>query len=237
VSIKGTSMLVALALGLLANAARPAAPPVNRVRPQDATFRDVIARCSRLLDSEAADGEACSDAFADVPRMLRQVFDADFAEYIALTRPAALTHNVTCLKPADADAAIRGDGLVVAEMVEGRVCDGCTGTCARMALHGFATAEECERMCTLAEVHMAPPTTPGSAPVSMGQLSLTECAASGDVELTLIMARVVERLRRATAHEYGLPLARLAFHSVFVSRWEVAVGAAKHGTPPDVTKG
>ena len=35
----------------------------------------------------------------------------------------------------------------------------------------------------------------------------------------LLLVRLVERLRRAVAYEYGLPLASVAPHTAFVSQW------------------
>jgi hypothetical protein len=47
---------------------------------------------------------------------------------------------------------------------------------------------------------------------------LMACAAAGDVRTTLLYLRLVERMRRATAHEYGLCLSSITPKQTFVSR-------------------
>ena len=47
---------------------------------------------------------------------------------------------------------------------------------------------------------------------------LMACAASGDVRATLLFVRLIERMRRATAHEYGLHLSTVLPRQTFVSR-------------------
>jgi hypothetical protein len=110
----------------------------------DVLFQDAVSRCESLL----AGCEGADSAFAEVPRMLRAVFDADFELYCRQTRPAASTLNMTCLCPDDPQAAIRGDSLIDASLRPGRVClDGaCGGSCSRLVLSEFATAAECEEL-------------------------------------------------------------------------------------------
>eukprot|EP00964_Phaeocystis_antarctica_P105491 scaffold70488_cov59-Phaeocystis_antarctica.AAC.4 len=63
------------------------------------------------------------------------------------------------------------------------------------------------------------------------QLSLASAAYHGGPRLALLMVRQVEKLRRAVAYEYGLPLASVAPHTAMVSRWGPEHGGCADGTP------
>ena len=63
------------------------------------------------------------------------------------------------------------------------------------------------------------------------QLSLASAAYHGGPRLALLMVRQVEKLRRAVAYEYRLPLASVAPHTAMVSRWGPEHGGCADGTP------
>lgn len=223
ISLAGTSRAVLLG----SSSASPTRGSSAGAGKPDALFQDAVSRCESLL----AGCEGADSAFAEVPRMLRAVFDADFELYCRLTRPTASTLNMTCLCPDDPGAAIRGDGLINAALRPGRVCvDGaCGGSCSRLVLPEFATAAECDALRCLAAEHMALAAGDAGA-AHMQQFNFVDSVTGGHVRTTLLMVRLVERLRRATAHEYGLPLPSVAPHSAFVSRWAPGAGCGD-GTP------
>jgi hypothetical protein len=211
----------------------------------DTTFEYATLVCERMAHSS---GEAVTEedfvAFQSVPHLLRTVFDADFEHYRELCRPSASIQQLRCLRPTDsADYGpsgpnIRGDNLMSLETEAGRVClDGaCTDACSRVVVPTFATHAECEELCRLAPALMGPLPDGESlsddecALAGNPQLGLCECAASGDPRTTLLFVRLVERLRRAVAYEYGLELASVAPHTMFFSRW-AQQGACGSGTP------
>lgn len=190
----------------------------------DALFESVAKTCERLLEGKA------DDSFIDVPQRLREIFDLDHERYVRETRAGASARNVTCMRPKNEDEYfeqphIRGDGLMDVELEPGRVCrDGCcTGECSRVVLPSFATDSECELLCRFA-ADLMPMPDPEAGPsegcfVEDTQANLAMCAAAGQARRMLTVCRVVERLRRAVAHEYGLTLASLAPHSSFLSQW------------------
>ena len=93
----------------------------------------------------------------------------------------------------------------------------CSSCCSRVAVSDFATDREAEELCRFADALMAsgPPAGDAHADLDMDEscaastmLHLSECAALGKVHTraVLLFVRLVERLRRAVAYEYGLPL-------------------------------
>jgi hypothetical protein len=184
-------------------------------RSADVMFEEMISRCEAMLEKDVLTEDAI--AFAeDVPTLLRAVFDADFQRYLNQSRPYANVDNLTCISPVTEATAWRGgpDDLTRVAMRTGRTCpDGaCSGTCSRMLAADMATDAECEELCSRVSallLHAAP----GS------NFRVADFAAADDVRATLLFSRLLERLRRATAHEYGLPLASVAPHSPFVSQW------------------
>lgn len=193
--------------------------------------------CERVMFGDGDEEDIAM--FMSVPQMLRAVFDADEQKYREESRRAASAQNVTCLRPVlesrpDASGvAIRSDGLMEVELTPGRTClEGeCSKECSRVVVPTFATPAECEELSRVAAKLMTGEDEPGADPAAgLSQLDLCQMAAIGDPRPILLFVRLVERLRRAVAYEYGLPLAGLAPHTSFVSRW-VAGGGCGSGTP------
>ena len=178
-----------------------AAPPDLQLRLQisstedrHAAFSEIVDRCENFAED--------FESFLGVAEQLRDVFDADFEQYQLQRRSDASSQNVTCLRPTMAGLPIRGDGLVNVETEAGRICcDDCTDACSRVVVPGFAAETECAELCTLAAAVMEDDLSETAAT----QLSLASAAYHGSTRLTLLMVRQVEKLRRAVAHEYGLP--------------------------------
>ena len=137
---------------------------------------------------------------ADVPRMLHHVFDADMRH---LLRREKLTTNLTCMQPelSGIEAAAHNinyvlDDSTMAELplVEGRKCQKgrCCDACSRNVFPTFATPAETDLE-----------TFPGLAQFTFNDL---ETVAASTI---LQFVRLIERVRRAIAHEYGLPLAHV----------------------------
>lgn len=145
--------------------------------------------------------------------MLCAVFDADAAELRSHHRSVA---NVTCLRPAAGTdgSQLFDDSLLDAPLETGRVCRGgaCDCACSRVRLSRAATSAECARVEALAAELMDADVGP------MANLYLKYSAAAGKLPLHLTLLRLVERLRRAVAHEYGVPLHTLTPRQAFVSR-------------------
>lgn len=226
--------------------ARPAAaPPVffDKANLAEVAFEDAIRRCESI---KYGGGTSSKDlmAFLEVPALLRTVFDADEQYYMSDTRPAASVQNLTCTRPVlDVDwrpgGAIRGADLMDVKIEPGRACAAgqCSGTCSRVAVPDFASHSECEELCKLASEIMEPlmpedidPDEEMCALAGLPQLDLCSVAAFGEPRLMLLAVRLVERLRRAVAREYGLPLSTVAPHTSYISRW-VADGGCGDGTP------
>lgn len=238
-------MLVCLAAAAMNVAGTRLHSSTVRTRTTDSVFQDACNICERVLA-----GDNPEDAFAEfltVPVLLREVFEADAEKYLQATRPGSAAQELMCLRPAALDleadeledmfgGAIRGDGLVDLSLEPGRVAgdvlDGsCSGRCSRVVMPEFATEAECAELARLASSIMAPPMENDDPdPVALTQLGLGDCAAQGHARTTLLFVRLVERLRRAVAHEYNLPLETVAPHTAFVSRW-VAKGGCGSGTP------
>lgn len=157
---------------------------------------------------EAAAGTQASHLPAAVPQLLRLVFEADLQQLINREK---LISNVTCMQPAMEGT---GTNLIDEELVqltlrEGRVCEGgeCCAACSRVAFPLFATATETEAFLQELQHAIVPP---------LHQFSLQKCAFR-DMRTTLLFVRFVERMRRAIAHEYGLPLSSVLPMQTFVS--------------------
>ena len=106
-------------------------------------------------------------------------------------------------------------------------CEGCSAACSRVVVPRFAGGAECAELCRLADAVMEADL--GDTVIT--QLSLASAAYHGGPRLTLLMVRLVEKLRRAVAYEYGLPLASVAPHTAMVSRWGPEHGGCADGTP------
>jgi hypothetical protein len=137
---------------------------------------------------------------ADVSRMLHHIFDADMNHL--LTREKVTT-NVTCMQPrndgiegkAKAMSYIFDDAAAKdLPLSEGRRCEGgdCCDECSRNVFPTFATERE-------SSFDVFP---------ELGSISFNELqhVASGTI---LQFVRLIERVRRTIAHEYGLPLSSI----------------------------
>jgi len=195
-------------------------PPCRRDCAEDwnaeaVMFDDIVARCKALLSNTPT-----SPAFSDVPGLLRSVFEADFERYLTQSRRGAQVQNLTCVSPI-AEEDLTHD----VPMRTGRTCleGACSCTCSRVLASNFASHAECEELCGVVTTLLV------GAPQG-ANVRVADFAASGDVRATLLIIRIVERLRRAIAHEYGLDLASIAPHSAFVSQW-VFRGYSNSHTP------
>ncbi|KAL1529580.1 hypothetical protein AB1Y20_000523 [Prymnesium parvum] len=153
-----------------------------------------------------------------VPRLLRQVFDEDFRRVLRTSGDRAKTvHNLTCFQPEEGvDGSLLFDeALTALPLREGRVCLGgeCCSACSRVTFPQLATHRECVDFRRQLDSVMAP-----ASEHPHHNLYLASCAAAGDVRTTLTFIRLVERMRRVVAHEYGLQLANIAPRSTFISR-------------------
>jgi len=131
----------------------------------------------------------------DVPRMLHHVFDADLRH---LLRREKITTNVTCMQPSESGLTTQGMNYIFddsaakdLDLTEGRRCEGgtCCDACSRNVFPTFATNGE----------------TDLEAFPELGYLTFNELefVAAGTI---MHFVRMIERVRRTIAHEYGLPL-------------------------------
>ncbi|KAL7468777.1 hypothetical protein ACHAXS_009009 [Conticribra weissflogii] len=134
---------------------------------------------------------------ASVPQMLHHIFDADLKHL--LTREK-ITKNITCMQPDDTDekgAALRMNYIFDDSshkdlpLKEGRRCEGgsCCDACSRNIFPTFASRAETS-LTTFPEI------------ASLTFNELTTVSAASILQFT----RLIERVRRTIAHEYGLPL-------------------------------
>ncbi len=159
----------------------------------DAAFWAAVALVEATPDDEALTAEA--------PRLLHRVFDADFA---LLQRRERVTTNVTCMQPAlegGVEGLKAGIGYIFDDddhanlpLKEGRRCtDGqCCDACSRVLFPAMAlpTEYDLERFPELEK------------------FNFNDCTKM-DTATTLNFVRLVERIRRSIAHEYGLPLSTI----------------------------
>ena len=135
---------------------------------------------------------------ANVTRMIHNIFDAD---QLLLQQREKLTTNVTCMMPDEStgmDGAARKMNYVFDDgdhknlpIAEGRRCEGgnCCDKCSRNIFPTFATDKE---SCL--------ETFPQLASLTFNELEKVSTS-------TIIQfVRLIERVRRTIAHEYGLPL-------------------------------
>jgi len=136
----------------------------------------------------------------DVPRLLHHVFDADMRH---LLRREKLTTNLTCMQPED--RGVEGVGAAMTYIFDdtahadlklspGRKCEGgsCCDACSRNTFPSFALPSETDE-----EVFPR-----------LNQFSFNDLKAASFGTI-LMFVRLIERVRRTIAHEYGLPLATL----------------------------
>jgi len=110
-------------------------------------------------------------------------------------------------------------------LLEGRACRGgaCCAACSRVTYDALITPAEAEAFTR--ELDFVWPEDTGH------QFSLSKCAFR-DARTSLLFVRYVERMRRAIAHEYGLPLATVTPLQTFVSCFE-GEGAKQGGLHSD----
>lgn len=160
----------------------------------NAAFWSVVNAVDRAEEEE-------SPLSGDIPRMLHHVFEADM-KY--LLRREKITTNVTCMQPAGADGeagAARRMNYIFDDsahkhlpLTEGRCCEGgnCSDACSRNIFPTFASHKE-----------VSLETFPEMASLTFNDLRRVSAR-------TIIQfARLVERVRRTVAHEYGLPLSSI----------------------------
>ena len=152
---------------------------------------------------------------------------------------------MTCLCPVDGSD---GSGLFGEELLRfqaeqtqvGRQCRGgsCAPACSRVAYAGLATSQECTELRERAEALLAYCDVNGGneddgEDGDVSNLDLSDAAESGDVRLALLLLRLIERLRRVVAHEYGLPPSRLVASTAFVARIRAASAERRRGRRAD----
>lgn len=160
----------------------------------DAAFWAVVDAVDRAEEEDRA-------LSASITQMLHHVFDADLRHL--LTREQ-ITTNVTCMQPDEAvgtAAKARRMNYIFDDsshkdlpLVEGRVCEGgdCCEACSRNIFPTFTTEDE-----------ISPSKFPG-----LNQLTFNELETVSSASI-IQFVRLIERVRRTMAYEYGLPLSTL----------------------------
>ena len=164
----------------------------------EATTNEAFWAVVQAVDLAEAEDRALA---ADVPRMLHHIFDADLRHLLGREK---ITINVTCMQPDESqglEAAARRMNYIFDDsahkdlpLTEGRKCEGgaCCDKCSRNIFRTFATEEECSLE-----------TFPELASLTFNNLETISAA-------TIIQfVRLIERVRRTMAHEYGLPLSSI----------------------------
>lgn len=212
-------MMLFLLFGSASVHFQPAMPrrPVVPCQPAstaDKLFDSVVDLCIAHKRGVDVDFERVPWLFDEVLRQdeaaLRELY-VDRSGYLR-----AIT-NLTCLQPLDGD----GDGvqqtfneeLLALPTREGRACvrGACSCACSRVTL-SLASEEVCARLVEHAAA-LQPPAASGTH-----NLHLKLCAAAGELPTTLLFVRLLERMRRATAIEFGVPLRSLSPRQAFISR-------------------
>ena len=174
------------------------------VQLDEETVQHVFFLAVAMAEATPQDGTLSEE----VPPLLHHVFDADMEQLI--TRQKSVT-NVTCMQPVTVGSGyeVINDDLLAVPLTEGRACDGgdCCVECSRVNLPTFASHREADIFIEELQQVIVPP---------LHQFSLQKCAFR-DMRTTLIFVRLVERMRRAIAHEYGLSLATVTPLQTFVS--------------------
>ena len=182
-------------------------------------FESAAGYCARRVAGDDA------TLHEDVPALLRAVFDADMHRCASLESKAC---SLPCRRPA---AGVDGYGLFDDELIDlsteaGRVCKGgsCCDSCSRVWQDRFATEEECEVLCRRCASLM-----PLASRNEEATLTLARCAEARDVGATLLLLRLIERMRRAICRAYSLPLEALSPESAFVSRIPCGASSENYG--------
>lgn len=181
-------------------------------------YDKAIDLCERVV----AHGDATA-SLIEVPALLQETFAADFERVLSSAR-RDLISNLTCLCPAD---GTDGTGLFGDELMHfqesstqvGRQCDGgaCGPACSRVTYSGVASPEECAELRALVAARLVADDLEEEAG-AVANVDVSDAADAGDVKLAFLMLRLIERLRRMVAHEWGLAPAQVRASSAFVAR-------------------
>uniref|UniRef100_A0A7S4EIH1 Fe2OG dioxygenase domain-containing protein n=1 Tax=Pseudo-nitzschia australis TaxID=44445 RepID=A0A7S4EIH1_9STRA len=136
----------------------------------------------------------------DLPQMLHHIFDADLRHL--LTREQQ-TLNVTCMQPRDdgIEGKARAMNYIFDDsshkdlpLSEGRRCEGgtCCDACSRNVFPTFASEQEIDW-------NLFP---------EIGSISFNDLGKVSSASI-IQFTRLIERVRRTIAHEYGLPLSSI----------------------------
>ena len=196
---------------------RPAAPDA------DALFAAAVSLYEQVRDDDLARVTAAPGRKArlvEAARLLDRVFELDHAAAVAAiyggggsAAGARQLTNLTCVRPAN--AAHRGPAapqlfdrdLVALPLERGRacVCGGCSPACSRVLMPGLVAEEEADALVELAARHLPGLEEDRDAEFAVDEtLHLKFTAAIGDLALHLLYVRLVERVRRVVAVEYGV---------------------------------
>ena len=135
---------------------------------------------------------------ADVPIMLHHIFDADLQHLIGREK---ITLNVTCKQPEESGLTTHGMNYIFDDsshkdlpLIEGRRCEGgtCCDACSRNIYRTFASEAECSLQ-----------TFPDLSALTFNNLERVSSAS------IIQFTRLIERVRRTIAYEYGLPLSTI----------------------------
>lgn len=158
-------------------------------------------------------------SFSRVPGLLTRAFDMDEAEILQRSKSV---RRVPCRRPVKAESGygrFDEDLLTLCTESGDRICKNgrCCEVCSRVVMPDLATTSECNIVRRRVESIL-----PGLEHGPDATLNLIDAAfvagPKACVRSTLLMIRLVERLRRAIAHEYKIPLSCIAPDAAFVSR-------------------
>ena len=140
----------------LASLATAVATPVAAAGlDPDAAFEAAVRHCEDCVRAPAD-----TPLSAEVPRLLRAAFDADFERLLA--RGGRAVTNVTCMQPAEAfegSQQLFDDELLAVPLREGRVCRGgvCCDACSRVAFDSLVTPAEADAFLEELQYAIVPP--------------------------------------------------------------------------------
>lgn len=198
--------------------------PTLAQKATQSSFQRAIDLCQRKLAG------GCTTSLHEVPNLLAQVFASDHEQTLARTERSVT--NTTCLCP---KSGVDGQGLLDEDLVAvqafqtdrgARQCagGGCSDACSRVTVASFASRAECEALVGGIEAH-----TPPTMAHEEFTLDLEELCATADVATTLTFLRLIERLRRLVAHEYGVARECIFIESAFTSRIPADAPQAAYG--------
>lgn len=190
------------------------ASTLHAMAPPHAAVTSLVTSAADHLFETAVHHASSPTPSPALPSLLRRVFEADYAR---LRSGPRLVTNLTCMRPADGIDGTRkfDEELLALPLCVGRACVGgvCSDACSRVCWPEFATADEIAAFRACLDWLMVP-----MEEHPHHNLYLKSCCAAADARTTLTFVRMVERLRRALAHEYGLRLSTLLPRQTFVSR-------------------